>query len=133
MHGEDFFHGDAYPELKFRSTDIQLGADGSAAVTGDLTIRGISRSITADGTSRAPTHEPFGTERIALQLRAKVDRRDWNLNWQLPLPDGGDAVGWQVELTAELELVRAADMTSSGSAAACEGLLQPGAARSCGG
>ena len=46
--------------------------------------------------------------RAALELHASVDRRDWGLSWQLPLPDGGDAVGWEVELTAELELVEAA-------------------------
>jgi hypothetical protein len=45
--------------------------------------------------------------RAALAMHASVDRRDWGLSWQLPLPDGGDAVGWEVELTAELELVEA--------------------------
>ena len=73
-----------------------------------LTIRGIGRTIVAEGTYTAPARDPFGTERAALELHATVDRREWDLNWQLPLPDGGDAVGWQVELTAELELVRAA-------------------------
>lgn len=97
-----------HPELTFSSTDVELGGDGSAIVTGELTIRGIGRTIVAEGTYTAPARDPFGTERAALELHATVDRREWDLNWQLPLPDGGDAVGWQVELTAELELVRAA-------------------------
>ena len=107
VHGEDFFQADVHPALVFRSTDVDLHGDGSALVTGELVIRGISRTITAVGSYRAPTRDPFGSLRAALELRATIDRRDWGLNWQLPLPDGGDAVGWNVELTAELELVEA--------------------------
>ena len=108
VRGNDFFSADAHPQLTFHSTSIELRADGGATVTGELTIRGISRSVTAYGTYRSPTRDPFGMEKAALALRATVDRRDWALDWQLPLPDGGDAVGWDVELSAELELVRAA-------------------------
>ncbi len=93
--------------LTFSSTDVELRPDGTAVVDGLLTIRGISRSISAGGTYRPPTRDPFGAERIALQLGATIDRRAWDLNWQLPLPEGGDAVGWDVEVTADLELVRA--------------------------
>jgi len=108
VRGDDFFQADVHPELSFRSTDLELRDDGSASVTGELTIRGVSRPITAEGSYRPPTVDPFGAARAALTLHATVDRRDWGLSWQLPLPDGGDAVGWKVELTAELELVKAA-------------------------
>jgi polyisoprenoid-binding protein YceI len=107
VRGEDFFAADAYPELTFSSTEVELRPDGTAVVGGLLTIRGISRNVCAAGTYRPPTRDPLGIERIALQLSATVDRRAWDLNWQLPLPEGGDAVGWDVEVTAELELVRA--------------------------
>jgi polyisoprenoid-binding protein YceI len=108
VNSDDFFAAHEHPRLTFRSTSIDLRADGTAAVTGVLTIRGISRTVTAEGSYRAPVRDPFGMEKAALELRATVDRRDWNLDWQLPLPDGGDAVGWDVDLSAELELVRAA-------------------------
>ena len=108
VRGDDFFQADEHPALMFRSTEIELRDDGSALVKGELVIRGVTRAIRAVGSYRAPTRDPFGSERAALELRAKVDRRDWGLDWQLPLPDGGDAVGWEVELTAELELVGAA-------------------------
>jgi polyisoprenoid-binding protein YceI len=107
VRGDDFFAADVHPELTFRSTGVELRDDGSAVVEGELTIRGITRPVTAEGSYRAPTQDPFGTVRAALALHASVDRRDWGLSWQLPLPDGGDAVGWEVELTAELELVEA--------------------------
>jgi polyisoprenoid-binding protein YceI len=108
VRGHDFFAADEHPSLTFDSTDVELRADSSAIVTGELTMRGISRAVTARGTYRSPTRDPFGAERGALQLHVTVDRRDWGMWWQLPLPDGGDAVGWEVDLSAELELVRAA-------------------------
>lgn len=108
VRGDDFFQADVHPEMTFSSANIALRDDGSAIVIGELAIRGISRTVTAEGSYRPPAEDPFGQHRAALELQATVDRRDWGLNWQLALPDGGDAVGWDVELTAELELVRAA-------------------------
>ena len=109
VYGEDFFNAGAYPEIRFRSTELRFGDDGSAAVTGELTIRGVIGTVTAEGRYNGPKHDPFGGERLAVRLSTTIDRRDWGLSWQLPLPQGGDAVGWQVELTAELELTRSAD------------------------
>jgi polyisoprenoid-binding protein YceI len=107
VRGADFFQADDYPELTFRSTEIELRDDGSTTVTGDLTIRGVTRRVSAEGTYRAPIEDPFGGERAGLELRTTVDRRAWDLSWQTPLPDGGDALGWEVELTGHLELVKA--------------------------
>ena len=108
VNGDDFFQAREHPRLTFRSTRIDLRQDGTASVDGELTIRGVTRPLTAEGSYRTPTRDPFGTERAALHLSANIDRRDWDLSFQLPLPDGGDAVGWQVELTANLELIHAA-------------------------
>jgi polyisoprenoid-binding protein YceI len=108
LRGPDFFQADDHPELTFSSTEVELNGDGSATVTGELTIRGLGRAVTAEGSYRAPIEDPFGMQRAGFELRATVDRRDWEMNWQLPLPGGGEAVGWEVELTAQLEFVRAA-------------------------
>jgi polyisoprenoid-binding protein YceI len=106
VRGTDFFAADAHPLITFRSTKVELGEDGSASVTGELTIRGVSRSVAARGTYQLPTEDPFGTYRAGLELRTTVDRRDWDMDWQVPLPGGGDALGWEVEITAQLELTR---------------------------
>ena len=106
VRSADFFDADEHPVITFRSTSVELADDGTATVSGDLTIRGIRRSITAVGAHRPPTEDPFGNVRVGLELRATVDRRSWDMNWQLPLPGGGDALGWEVELTAQLELTR---------------------------
>jgi polyisoprenoid-binding protein YceI/NAD(P)H-dependent FMN reductase len=106
VRGTDFFDADAHPLIGFRSTSVELEDDGSATVTGELTIRGVSRSVAAHGTYQPPTEDPFGGYRAGLELRATVDRRNWDMNWQIPLPDGSDALGWEVEITAQLELTR---------------------------
>ena len=106
VRGADFFEADVHPLITFRSTSVVLGDDGSANVSGELTMRGMSRPVTASGTYVPPTEDPFGLSRAALELRATVDRRSWDMNWQLALPDGSDALGWDVEITAHLELVK---------------------------
>ena len=107
VRGDDFFSADEHPELTFRSTLVELRDDGGATVTGELSVRGVTHLITAEGRYRGPIDDPFGAQRVALELRTAVDRRAWDMSWQRPLPDGADALGWEVELMADLELVEA--------------------------
>ena len=72
----------------------------------ELTIRGATRTISAHGTYQPTREDPFGGRRAGLELRVTVDRRSWDMNWQMPLPDGSDALGWDVEITAQLELIK---------------------------
>jgi polyisoprenoid-binding protein YceI len=106
VRGAEFFAADTHPLITFRSTSVELGEDGTARVTGELSIRGVASSVTADGSFEQPTRDPYGAERAGLELRATVDRRAWGMDWQLPLPDGGDALGWNVDVIAQLELIR---------------------------
>ena len=106
VRGADFFDADHHPEILFRSERVNLAENGTATVEGELTIKGISRPITATGTYERPVQDPFGLLRAALDLRAVLDRRDWGMNWQQPLPGGADVLGWDVELTVQLELVK---------------------------
>jgi polyisoprenoid-binding protein YceI len=106
VRGEDFFAAGAHPMLTFLSTSIDFAADGLATLTGDLVVRGISAPVTATGTYAPPTEDPFGGMRVGLQLEATLDRRRWGMDWQMPLPNGGDALGWDVEITAHLELIK---------------------------
>jgi len=105
VRGADFFDADNNPEIRFRSTHVDL-RDGLATVTGDLTMKGVSRGIAASGVYQPPVEDPFGARRAALELHATIDRRDWGLDWQLPLPSGADALGWNVDVTVQLELVQ---------------------------
>jgi polyisoprenoid-binding protein YceI len=103
---EEFFNAEATPTVTFRSTDIRAGEDGTVEVDGELTIRGATKAVTATG-SYAAGNDPYGNERVAFELTAKVDRREFGLNWQNALPNGGDAVAWDVVLVVDLQLVKA--------------------------
>ena len=106
VNGEDFFDAGNHPEIAFRSTRVELAEDGGVAVDGELEIKGIARPVTATGTYQPPVEDPFGASRMAIELRSVVDRRDWDMNWQMPLPAGGEALGYQVELSVHLQLVK---------------------------
>jgi polyisoprenoid-binding protein YceI len=108
VRGDDFFAADEHPSITFRSTDVALERDGRAVVSGELVIRGVSRPVTARGTHRPATLDPSGNVRVGLELSSTVDRRAWGMSWQMPLPDGSDALGWDVRVTVHLELVKAA-------------------------
>lgn len=106
VRGADFFAADAHPLIDFTSTRIEFVEDAKVTMAGVLEIRGVKRHVTAVGRFAAPTEDPFGNTRVGLSLRATVDRRGWGMDWQMQLPAGGDALGWDVEITAQLELVK---------------------------
>ena len=101
----DFFNATETPTITFRSTDMRLGEDGSAEVDGKLTMRGVTQPVTAKGTYGSATGLN-GSQVVGFDLEATVDRRDYGLNWQAPLPSGGDAVAWDVTLQVHLELAQ---------------------------
>jgi len=101
----EFFDVATHPEVKFVSTALGIDSTGAASVTGDLTIKGITRSVAATGRWTAPTADAFGNDRAHLELEAVIDRTDWDMNWNMALPSGGNALGNEVTLTIELSLV----------------------------
>ena len=103
--GPEFFDAEHHPELTFRSTAVSLDSDGLVAVDGDLTIRGVTRPVTASGHYASPRPSSFG-EIGGLQLQTSFDRREFGFDWQMELPGGGNAVGWQVEVDIDLLLKR---------------------------
>jgi polyisoprenoid-binding protein YceI len=103
--GPEFFDAEHHPEIMFRSTEVRLADEGRAEVDGELTIKGITRPVTASGRYDAPRESSFG-EVAGLQLRTTFDRREFGFDWQMALPGGGEAVGWDVELDIDLLLMR---------------------------
>ena len=103
--GPEFFDAEHHPEITFRSTDVRLADDGRAEVDGELTIRGITRPVSASGHYAPPRQSSFG-EIAGLQLRTTFDRREFGFDWQMELPGGGNAVGWDVEVSIDLLLTQ---------------------------
>jgi polyisoprenoid-binding protein YceI len=102
----DFFNAAETPTIKFRSTDVRIADDGSGEVDGELTIRGVTKPVTATGTF-AHGENIRGDEVVGLELEATIDRREYGLNWQAQLPKGDDVLGWDVVLDVTLELSKA--------------------------
>jgi polyisoprenoid-binding protein YceI len=102
----DFFNAEQTPTVTFRSTDIRVADGGETQVDGELTIRGITKPVTATGTV-AHGVGISGSEVVGFDLTAKVDRREYGLNWQAELPKGGEVLGWDVVLEVHLELPKA--------------------------
>jgi polyisoprenoid-binding protein YceI len=101
---EEFFDAANHPQVTFVSSDLDLREDGTAEVKGDLTIKGITNPVTATGTWTAPATDAFGNTRGHLNLEAVIDRTQWNMNWNMPLPSGGNALANEVTLTVDLSL-----------------------------
>jgi polyisoprenoid-binding protein YceI len=104
----EFFDVENHPTVTFVSTDLDLADDGTAKATGDLTIRGVTNPVTATGTWAAPAADAFGNTRAHLQLETVVDRTAFGLNWNMPLPAGGNALANDVTLTVDVALVQQA-------------------------
>ena len=105
---DDFFAADKHPEITFTSTDVAVAPDNTVEVKGDLTIKGITNPVVAKGTWVAPAADAFGSTRAHLNLETVIDRTEWEINWNAPLPSGGKALANEVTLTIELELVEQA-------------------------
>ena len=103
--GPEFFDAERHPELTFRSTAVALDSDGLVAVDGELTIRGVTRPVSASGHYAPPRPSSFG-EVAGLQLQTTFDRREFGFDWQMELPGGGNAVGWDVQVDIDLLLKR---------------------------
>jgi polyisoprenoid-binding protein YceI len=102
----EFFDAERHPELRFVSTEVD--GDGQLSIRGEITIKGVTRPVELTGTATAPTTDPYGNERVGLELTTTVDRTEFGLDWNIPLPSGEPALANEVTLVAELYFVREA-------------------------
>ena len=105
LKSADFFDVQQYPTLTFRSTKIE-GTAKRFALTGDLTIRGVTRPVTLDVTYEGTGKDPWGVERFGYAATGKVNRKDFGLTWNAALETGGVLVADDVKITLDLQLIR---------------------------
>jgi polyisoprenoid-binding protein YceI len=104
LRSADFFDVAKFPTITFKSTKIeQKGTD--VTITGDLTMHGETKPVTLKGELTAAVTDPWGNQRTALAVTAKINRKDWGLQWNQALEAGGWAVGEDVKLSVEFEAV----------------------------
>ena len=93
----DFFDAERFPEITFSSDDLELG---------ELTIKGVTHPVELSTTISAPNVDPFGRERFGLRLETTVDRNEFGISWNAPNQGGGNYLGDDVKLVAELAFVK---------------------------
>ncbi len=108
LKSADFFDVERYPTLAFKSAGVTRTGHGELAVTGELTMHGVTREVTFGVEGPTPAaKDPWGNTRIGLSAVAKINRKDFGLNWNAALETGGILVGEEVTLTLDVELVKA--------------------------
>jgi polyisoprenoid-binding protein YceI len=108
LRSADFLDVANHPNVTFKSTRVEAprGAAGDLRVTGDLTIRGVTRPVTLEVEALPPAiKDPWGNARRGVSARGRINRKDWGLVWNLALEAGGVVVGDEVTLEIEAELV----------------------------
>ena len=107
LQSPDFFDAERYPTVQFTAKDISLDGE-TVKVEGDLTIKGTTHAADVTGTVTSPLTDPYGRERIGLKLETRVDRTQFGVNWNNPLPNGDQALANDVTVVAELFFVKSA-------------------------
>lgn len=108
LRGNDFFDMDTYPEITFASTSVEKVGDEEYKVTGDLTIKGQTRPITIPFELSGPVQDPWGNQRIGLEGRTEINRKDWGVTWNVALEAGGILVSEKVTLEFDVAAVKTA-------------------------
>lgn len=108
LKSADFFDVEKFPTLSFKSTRVSIVRNRALSVEGDLTIRGVTHKVLfpVEGPT-PPTKDPWGNTRVAVSATAKINRKDFGLTWNAALETGGILVGDEVNITLDVEFVKA--------------------------
>jgi polyisoprenoid-binding protein YceI len=106
LQSPDFFDAEQQPELRFASSVIERDGD-RVSIQGDLTLRGVTHPVEIAGTVTGPLENAYGQQRIGFDVETTVNRQDYGLTWNMELPGGGNALGDDVVVNANLALVQA--------------------------
>ncbi|MFF8833697.1 YceI family protein [Streptomyces sp. NPDC015131] len=106
LRSADFFDAEQFPLMTFRSTRAEALGGTDYRITGDLTIKGVTRPITIDLEFNGAAKDPFGNERVGFEGKAELLRSDWGLTWNAALETGGVLVSDKIKLTFEISAIK---------------------------
>lgn len=107
LRSPDFFDAEQYPLITFKSTNVESLGGNEYRVTGDLTMHGITKSITFDAEYQGQLKDLYGMQRAGLTIKTTINRKDFGLNWNVALESGGVLVSEKVAIEIELAAVQA--------------------------
>jgi polyisoprenoid-binding protein YceI len=106
LKSEAFFDVAKYPTITFHSTKVERNNDGSLKVTGDLTIRGVTKTaVLTASLPKSPIKDPWGLQRTAVAASTKINRQDYGVAWNQKLDSGGVVVGDDVNISLDVEMI----------------------------
>ena len=106
LKSPDFFDVERFPDLTFTSRRIEPATNDRFRVSGELTIKGVTRVVTLDVEDAGRAKDPWGNERAAFTGKTSLDRKDFGLTWNQVLETGGVMVGDRIDIEIEVEAVR---------------------------
>jgi len=106
LRSADFFDVETYPTIRFVSTSVERDAEGTWLITGDLTIKDVTRSVTVPFEPTGSARDPFGNLRVGFDGELKLNRKDWGLTWNAALETGGVLVSEKVSLQFDVSAIR---------------------------
>ena len=107
LKSPDFLDASKYPSITFKSNTVEKVSDTAFKAHGDLTIHGVTKPVTLDVTYGGSAKDPWGKERAAFEAKTVINRKDFGLTWNKTIETGGLVVGDEVQITLEIEGVKA--------------------------
>lgn len=104
LKGADFFDADKFPKLSFKSTSMKKVSDGKYKVSGELTMKGVTKAVELDVTHNGTVKDPWGSTKAGFKLAGEINRFDYGLTWSKATETGGLVVGDKVRLNLNVEL-----------------------------
>jgi polyisoprenoid-binding protein YceI len=106
LRSADFLNVEQYPELIFRSTQIEQLDSTHGRITGNLTIRDVTKPVVLEVEYNGQAKSPYGKTSAGFDAQTRINRKDWGLVWNVALETGGVLVGDEIKIDIELELVK---------------------------
>ena len=106
LKSADFFDVENYKELIFKGSSLKKIDDENFKLTGNLTMKGVSKEVTLDAEFGGVNKDPWGNEKAGFSLNGKINRKDFGLNWNAALETGGVLVGEDVKISGELQFIK---------------------------
>jgi polyisoprenoid-binding protein YceI len=106
LRNSDFFEVDKHPELKFKSTKMEEADNDTFVLYGDLTLKGVTKPVKLNVEYSGVTKDPWGGERAGFAITGKIKRSDWGINFNNLLETGNLALGEEVKINAEIQVVK---------------------------
>jgi polyisoprenoid-binding protein YceI len=110
LRSADFFDVEKYPTISFESKRVEVLDERHARLTGDLTIRDVTREVTLEVEYSGMSKSPWGSTNAGFTASTKISRKNWGLNWNVALETGGWLVGDEIKIDLELEIVKQAEL-----------------------